>query len=167
MSWPSFAMYLVVACVGLPAAFRNPTAAALVISWLAGEIAWMVTGNNLPLSTYFAADIVVVSIIYAKTIRHCGPKEYPSMRGQLRCLVTDLTICDRWIVAIFLLGMWPAYVLSIHPYYKWFWLWGLAISQFLLAGAETAQSYVAHLRSRVPSEPPGNGLAMAGLRGYG
>jgi hypothetical protein len=161
-------MYAVVALVGFPAALRNITAAALTISWLVGEIWWMATGDNLPLSTYFMTDVAVVSVIYAKTIVRVGAKTYPSLLEQLRCLIVDLTPYDRWVVAIFLLGAWPLYVLSVHPWWKWYGLWAMVIAQFLIAGAEAIQSLRRDVKMRAASDPQGNGLALAGAyRNYG
>lgn len=154
-------MYGVVA-VGLLAGLRNPTAMALSVAWIASEIVYLDTGNNLSLSTHFMADIAVIALIYAKTILRMGPKLYPTLGRQIYCMFLDLTKCDRWIVAIYLLGAWPLYVLSLDSYYRWWGLYWLVIAQFLLASAEAAQSYVAHLRSRAAPDPPGNGLALAG-----
>lgn len=165
MSAPHLIMWVVVLAAGVSSAWRNATASALVASWAAGEAVWLVTGNNLPLSTYFMADIAVISVIYAKTIRRVGPKTYPTLGRQLYCLIVDLTPYDRWVVAIFLLGAWPMYVLALHPFYKWWGLWALTIIQFLLAGAETAFQLHREYR-RAAREPPG--LALAGaFRGYG
>lgn len=167
MSWPAILMYLTVAAIGFPAAMRNLTAAALVASWLVGEGVWMITGNNLPLSTYFMADVTVIAVIFAKMIRRVGAKSYPTLWLQFKCMILDLTVYDRWIAGFFLLGAWPLYVLAIDPYYKWWLLYLIVILQFLLAGAEAIQS----LRSEVTkaaSDPPGNGLALAGAyRGHG
>lgn len=162
MSWQAVLMYAVVAGIGFLAAFRNATAAALCVAWLVGEIIYIFTGNVLPLSFFFMADVAVVAVIYAKTIKRCGTKLYTSLGEQLRCLVTDLTAYDRWIVAIYLLGAWPLYVLDIHPFYKWHALWALAIIQFLLAGAEAALSFRHDVIERASPDPPGNGLALAG-----
>lgn len=168
-------MYSVVAGVGIPAAFRffplairNATALALVVAWLVAEVIVYKTGNSLPVGFYFKADLAVIAAIYAKTIIRCGVKSYSPIGFHLRCLVTDLTLCDRWIVAIFLLGAWPLYVLNLDPYYKWQCLLWLAIIQFLLAGAEAIQSFRHDVKVRAKSDPPGNGLALAGAyRGHG
>lgn len=161
MSWQALVMYCVVAGIGFLAAFRNVTAFALCAAWLFAEIVWIATGNSLPLSSYFMADVAVISIIYAKTIKRVGPKIYPTLRRQLYCLIVDLTPFDRWIVAIFMLGMWPAYVLSVDPWWKWHWLWGLAILQFLLAGAEAMRSFRVMEKPQAASDQ-GQGLALAG-----
>lgn len=166
MSSPHLLMWTVVAVVGIILARRNATAAALVASWLVGELTWLITGNNLPLSTYFMADVAVISVIYAKTIRRVGVKSYPTLRRQIYCLFVDLTPCDRWVVAIFLLGCWPLYVSTIHPFYQWWGLYFATLLQFILAGAEAAFVLHREYKEQAEEEPPG--LALAGaFRGYG
>ena len=166
MSTPAVIMWAVVFAVGFPSAWRNPTALALALSWLAGEVTWLLTGNNLPTSTYFMADVAVISLIYAKTIRRVGVKSYPTLRKQIYCLFLDLTVCDRWVVAIFLLGMWPLYISTIDPYYQWWALWSFAILQFLFAAAEAISLLHRETGEQAAEEP--HGLALAGAsRGYG
>lgn len=159
MTWQNIVIYAVVAGVGFPAAFRffppairNITALAMVVAWVVAELYTFRTGESLPLSFYFMADLAVIAVIYAKTIKRCGLKTYPSMMEQLRCLVTDLTKWDRGIVAIFLLGAWPLYVLNLHPYYKWQGLLWLAVLQFLLAGGEAVAMFVEERRKA--AKPP-------------
>jgi hypothetical protein len=156
-------MYFVVFAVGLPTAFRNLTALALSLAWMAGEVTWLLTGNNLPLSTYFMADVAVISLIYAKTIKRVGVKKYPTLVKQCYCFLLDLTICDRCVVAIFLLGCWPLYILAVDPYTKWWSLYWLTILQFLLAGAEASSLLHREIRERAKSEHSDNGLALAGV----
>jgi hypothetical protein len=180
VSWQAIVMYAVVAGVGIPAAFRvgvggwfgitvafrNITALVMVVAWLSVELVYQLTGDSLPLKYSFMADIAVIAAIYAKTIRRCGAKFYSSMVEQMRCLITDLTPFDRWIVAIFLLGAWPTYILNINPVHKWYALWALAILQFLFAGAEAISQLHRGTRERAANEP--HGLALAGaFRGYG
>lgn len=168
MTWPHIAMYAVVFGIGLPASARNSTAFFLAVSWILGETTWLLTGNSLPLSTYFMADVAVISLIYAKTIRRVGSKTYPTLRRQLYCLMIDLTVWDRWIVAIFLAAAWPLYVFNVDPWTKWWSLWFLVILQFLLAGAEAIQSFRHEFKERAASDPPGQGLALVGVRlGHG
>lgn len=168
MSWTSIVIYALVACVGIPAAIRNATATGLVLAWLGGELIYIATGNSLPLSSFFMMDVAVISVIYAKTIRRVGAKTYHSTRHQLRCLVLDLTVYDRWVVALYLFAAWPLYVLAIHPFYKWWALYLVVVAQFLLAGAEAIRSLRPGVSARAASDPPGNGLALAGeRRGHG
>lgn len=167
MGWPAILMYAVVA-VGLLAARYNLTAAMLCVSWITGEAIWLATGDNLPLGAYFMADVLVVTAIYAKAIYHCGPKTYPRLAAQLKCMFEELTKWDRGVVAIFLLGMWPLYILNLHPYYKWWGLYALVIIQFLLACAEAALSFLTQRKALPAPKPKGNGFArVAGMRGYG
>lgn len=153
MSWQAVVMYLVVAFVGLPAALRNVTALALLVAWLVPEILWLSTGDSLPLKLYFMADVAVIAAIYAKTTCRLGPRAYPSITSQFRGMVLDLTLQDRWIIAIFLFGAWPLYALNVHPWWKWTGLWGLVICQFLLAGAEALSVYRAARRKRSNPTP--------------
>lgn len=146
-------MYLVVGAIGVPAAFRNLTALAMVIAWLSVELVYQITGDSLPLKYSFMADIAVIAVIYAKTIKRCGAKLYSSLGEQLRCMVTDLTPWDRCIVVIFLLGAWPAYILTFDPWWQWMLLWALAIAQFLLAGGEAVASFL-ETRREAKKLPP-------------
>lgn len=159
MTWQAIVMYAVVVGLGIPAAFRNPTALAMVIAWLCVEFVYQLTGNPLPLQFSFMADVTVIAAIYAKTTNRSGAKHYSSLGEQTRCMITDLTPCDRWVLAIFLV-MWPLYVLLIDPWWKWHLLWGLAITQFLFASAEAFKSFRRDLKSR--ADPPSSGLALAG-----
>lgn len=82
----------------------------------------------------------------------------------MRCFITDLTTQDRFVAAIFLLGVWPVYVFNPDPYYRYWLLWGLTIIQFLLAGAEAALSFRHDVKVQASSDdPPSNGLALAGI----
>lgn len=145
MSWQALVMWGVVAVIGLPAATRNATALALAVAWLVPEILYQYTGNNLPLRIYFMADVAVITCVYAKAIVRSGTRTYPIISTHFRSFIFDLTIWDRWIVAIFLAGAWPLYILAIDPWWKWMILWGLCIAQFCLAGCEPL---LARLKSR-------------------
>ena len=166
MTWAELLIHAVVIGVGLPAALRNPTAFALVVSWAAGQGVWMLTGNNLPLKAYFIADLTVIAIIYAKTIIGCGPKTYDGLAHQLWCMIADLSPWDRAIVALFVFGCWPAYVLSLDEWTKWYLLFAISIGQFLLAGGEAFVSWREAKRAD-PAEPdtPSSGPGVFRLAG--
>lgn len=161
MSWQSILMFAVVAGVGIPAAFRftwppeirNVTALALVAAWLIAEVIVYRTGNSLPFGLYFKADMAVIFVIYAKAIHRCGAKLYSSLGEQMRCMATDLTWWDRFIVAIYLFGAWPLYIIAGEPWWKWQALMWLAIAQFLLAGGEALTSFIASRRKAVSDTP--------------
>lgn len=130
MSPAAQVMLAVVLLVGVPSAIRlrlkerprltllNPTAAALVISWLAAELVWLRTGDNLPMGIYFGADLFVMAIL---------------------CLKAWARRATGWDVAIMLVFpmMWLYYFdQEIGLYHKWYALYFLLLAQFLAAGAE-------------------------------
>lgn len=167
MTLPEIIITVVVAFIGLPAATRNATAFALVLMWAAGELAWMVSGNNIPLRVYFMADIAVIVTVYARSITRCGNKVYDGCATQLRCTLTDLTICDRIIVLIFVLGIWPIYVLKMDAYIKWHLLWALTVVQFLAAGLDTFLSWREAKRADPKPDTPQSGLLrLTGVEAY-
>jgi hypothetical protein len=131
MSTPHLIMWAVVAFVGFPAAVRNSTALGLVCAWLAGEITWLISGNNLPLPVYVIADCMVVGLMYGKALRAAEP-----WRTKVFRLYHDLTPWDRAIAGIYIFAVWPIYASDLHPYYVWWSLWWLTIAQFLLAGGD-------------------------------
>lgn len=169
MTWQQVVMWAVVLFIGLPASWRNITAAALVVSWALAQGTWLITDDNLPIDFYFMADIAVIAIIYGKAISRFGPKVYESGWHQARCLITDLTIWDRAIVGLFVLCMWPAYVLEFDAYAKWHWLWLATILQFVFAGAETFFSWRrTRLAKAESSASPGSlRLSLRGNAGNG
>lgn len=140
MSWPELVILGVVLLVGVPAAFRNPTAAALVASWAFGEAVWLITGDNLPLKAYVIADITVLAVIICKPCLFRGP--YRDWLHQLRCIFDERTIWDQIIVASFPI-MWGLYIAAVGDKFKWYALWALAIVQLLASGGEALQSWLA------------------------
>lgn len=155
-------MYLVIALVGLPAAFRNPTAFALVVAWLVPEILYRFTEDNLPLKIYFIADITIIGVICTKATIKEGCRTYPTIKLQLKCAWEAITSWDCWIAASYIFMVWPVYVSYLHPYYKWWVLWTLVVLQILLAGGEALTHTLGERKRRVMSHPPGgHGLLYA------
>jgi hypothetical protein len=162
VSWPHILIYVVVIGIGLPSAVRNPVAAALVGNWAIGEFSWMVSGDSLPLTIYFMADIAVIAVICMKATWREGCRTYPSFREQIRCFGRALTLWDRWLLASYILAAWPIYALTISQWLKWWCLYWLVIAQFLMAGGEAIQSMLGSRKGRVmPNRPPG-GFAFVG-----
>lgn len=155
-------MYAVVAGIGFPAAFRNPTSAALVLAWLVPEILYQFTGDSLPLRLYFCADIFVLAAILAKATVREGCRTYPTLRQQTHCAWKAITPWDRLIAGGFILAAWPLYVAQIDPLPKWYALWAIIILQFLVAAGDAAFS-LGERKRRVMSDTPGGppGLAFA------
>lgn len=163
MSLPEIIIWLVVAAVGIPSAWRNPTAAALVLAWLFGQVYFVIAGRNIPVELYAFPDIFVLAVIFAKR-EWCNQQPYRSTWHQLQCVLFERSPADRAIMLIFL-GMWCVYIAGLHPYYEWMLLWALAIAQFLLAGAE---SFFLFRRTRAVSKPPqGDGFQFAWAGGDG
>jgi hypothetical protein len=141
----------------------------LVLNWTLGQAAWLLTGDNLPLKIYFAADVAVVAVICAKAARKEGSRTYSDLADQLTSFSRSLTVWDRWIAASYIFAVWPLYVLEIDARTKWFLLWGILIAQFILAAGEAAQSMLGATKKRfTPGRPPGgSGLAFARVGGSG
>lgn len=170
MTWDVLLIHIIVLGVGIPAAFRNPTAFALATSWAVGQAVWWYTGNNLPLKAYFIADLTVIAIIYAKAIIGVGPRKYRNLAHQLWCMVTELTLFDRVIVALFVLGCWPLYVLTLDAWLQWWALYWITVAQFLLAGAESIYSWREAKRASpavLDNHSSGGSLRLAGNWRYG
>lgn len=140
MTWPELVILGVVLLVGVPASFRNPTAAALVASWAFGQGVWLATGDNLPLRAYVMTDIAVLVVVACKPLKFRGP--YTSIRRQFRGVFIERSAWDRIVIAIFPV-MWALYVLTVGDKFKWYALWALAIIQILAAGGEALQSWLA------------------------
>src|SRR5687767_2352409 len=115
MTAPEIIFACVVVLVGLPSAWRNVTAAALVASWAAGQAVWLFSGDSLPLRFYMMADLAVLAVIF------CKPTPYSPYRGfghQLCLMWLERSLWDRVVITIFGL-MWLTYSLPISDYYRW------------------------------------------------
>lgn len=129
MSLPHIIMWAVVLVVGVPSAWWNPTAGALVLCWVVSEGIFALTGNNLAVAYYIYPDMLVLAVIFAKASRRCVPE------APLGDILYDAWCTDRIVLLIFPF-MWVSYVAALHPYYTWWALYYLAIAQFLAAGWE-------------------------------
>lgn len=146
-------MYCVVAGIGFPAAFRlrNMTALALIVAWLTGEIVSAKTGNPLPIVTYAVTDPLVIAAICTKATIREGCSTYPTLREQMRCMWAAITVCDRFVIGLYVFAAWPVYLFylgGIHPYYTWMMLWYVSIAQFMSAGLEVLSSWRKSMRDR-------------------
>lgn len=139
MSAHALILWSVVFCIGVPSAWRNPTAAALVLAKIAGWAWHRITGDSLPVSFYVAPDIFVVSVIYAKS-RYRPCDRYLNTWHQLKCLVLERSPADRAVLGIFAIS-WALYVAPLHPYHVWWMLWAGVILQFLFASAESLEAF--------------------------
>lgn len=139
MSVYGLIMWATVLLIGVPSAWRNPTAAALVGAWIFTKVVYLVTGNGLALEYFVFPDIFVLSIIFAKPeYRPCD--WYLSTWHQLKCLLLERSPADRVVMLIYPVE-WVLYVGDFAPRFTWFALWGLSLVQFLAAGAESLQMF--------------------------
>lgn len=138
---PAILMWCIVALVGVPAAWRNPTAAALVLAKIAGWFHYKLTNDNLPISFYLFPDIFVIAVIFARPARQ-------QARNRVMGIVLDRSPADRAVLLIFA-AMWCVYVAPLDPYYAWWALYYGVIAQFLFAGVESLVTF-----RRAVIEPP-------------
>lgn len=161
MSLPELIMFGIVLAVGFPSAWRNLTAAALVGAYLVSQGLWAL-GVVLDYSEMFMIDIAVIALIACKTVRACRELEYRSPWHQARCLFTDNSLADRLILASFPLGVWPAYLLNVSDFARWWMLWTIALAQLLAAGAEAYSEWrPAKAPVSVPDTPSSGSLRAA------
>lgn len=124
MSFAALFMWAVVAAVGVPSAWKNPTAVALVIAQIAAGWWGYYKDDNLPLEIYPFLDVFVLAVIASKC-----PRSF-----------LDCSPADR-AVALMYVMMWPLYVAPIDEYYIWWPLWGGTILQFLFASSESLEVF--------------------------
>lgn len=163
MSWPEILMWAVVLCIGLPSVARNITSLGLVISWAAGQMTWMLTGDNLPIAVYVAMDAFVITIIYIKAAAYdCYP--YSSLVDQLCAFWLEKSWWDRIVLAIFPV-MWALYAAPISDFHRWWALWMLVIVQFLVSGSEALENHrsrrAANADGMDSPDNPSSGVAFA------
>lgn len=147
MSRSELLYWLAVLCVGLPSAFtligrlRNVTALALSASWIASEAVYYLTGEGMAFRTMFIADLTVIAVIYCKAEwREWQP--YRSLRDQFAALWYERSPWDRTVIAIFPVA-WIFYLRPLDPFYEYWTLWSLALTQLLLAGWEALNPWLA------------------------
>lgn len=164
MSLPHLIMWAVVLAVGLPSMLRNPTAGALVASWIVSELLWL-SGYGLPVNFYIFPDLFVLAVIFAKPEAYaCHP--YSSAWDQLRCIILERSVPDRIVMLIFPV-MWAIYVSKLPPFYVYWMLWPLAIVQYLAAGWEGLASFFREPSAVTPDRPSGDEELRKLVWGYG
>lgn len=144
-------MWGVVFAIGIPCAWRNPTAAALVIAKIAGWGYYQITADNLPVEFYLFPDIFVLAVIMAKQ-EHCNRQPYRNGLDRLKCILLERSPADRAVMLAFM-ACWLLYAAPIHDYYRWWSLWGLTVLQFLFAGAESLEIFWRRRAARVVPTP--------------
>jgi len=123
-------MLLAAVVAGLSSAWKNPTAAALVLAYIASQF------FELPPKLYILPDILTLAMIFSKPRYHpCDPYYTLSTWQQLKCIWTERSPADRLIITSMPLA-WYFYapVLTYHQYWA---LWWIAIFQFAVVSIES------------------------------
>ena len=155
----------VVAAVGLPSAWRNPTAAALCLAFIFAKILYLTTGDGLATAFYLFPDIAVIGVIFCKPDYH----RYPLCGGdwhQLRCMWLERSPADRCVLAIFPC-LWLAYVAPIEPYLQWHVLWAGTVLQFLFASTESLEALFKRRGADAANSLPRKGDLLVAYRNRG
>lgn len=149
MSLPHLLMWTIVLAVGVPSAWKNPTAGALVLCWVVSEGIYALTGNGLATEYFLYPDFFVIAVIMMKP-EACNLRPYRGPWHQLKCMLLERSVPDRIVMLLFPLA-WYFYAATIHPYYQYWALFYIAIAQYLVAGWE---GFSKLRRTRAVSETP-------------
>lgn len=151
-------LWLTVLLIGVPSAWRNPTAAALVGAWIVTKVIYLVTGNALATEFYVYPDIVVITIIFCKPeYQPCD--DYLSTWHQLKCLLIERTPADRVVLLIFPVE-WAIYISTLPAVPVWWLLWVGSIIQFLAAGWESLSDFIRRRNADAANSPPHEGQLL-------
>jgi hypothetical protein len=155
MSLPHIIMWAIVLVVGVPSAWRNPTAGALVLCWVVSEGVYSLTGNGLATEFFLFPDFVVIAVIAMKP-EVCNFRPYISAWHQAKCLLLERSVPDRIVLLLFPVA-WYFYAADIAPYYQWWALWWISVVQYLVAGFEGfSKIYRSRVTSGTPDYPSGD-----------
>ncbi len=137
--------FAVVLLVGMPSAFRvwirgglrvsilNATALGLIASFLIVQATWW-TVHAAPLELFILCDFIVITVIFLKG----PPIERVPATGLLnlaRACWVELSRSDKIIAASFV-PCWASYAVIMGDTPRYWILWTIGLSQFILAGAE-------------------------------
>jgi len=157
MSTSHLILWLVVFAVAFPASFRNPTAGALAACYVLVEFLTRI-GHPLPVQYFILPDIAVLAVIVAKPERYpCG--QYRGMIHQLRCLLTERSWADRFIICSYPF-VWLTYGADVSEVARYWALWGWAIAQYLAAGSEALFDQVHRRNADAANSPPPRGSLL-------
>ena len=168
MTTPEIIFAAVVFLVGIPSAFRNLTAAALVVAYVAVQGVYEWTGQALLIRELVCIDLGVIAAVYCKQPAYdCFP--YRSFSHQLACLWLERSWADRIILSLFP-AAWYFYGVA-DPSLQWWGLYAVSLAQFAAAGWEALNSFLSSReanadQSDAPESPPGAEFAGAGIGIY-
>jgi hypothetical protein len=167
MSLPHALMWAIVLVVGVPSAWRNPTAGALVLCWVFSEGLWALTGNGLAVAYYAYPDAFVIAVIFAKP-EWCNLGWDRGWLLELKCILLERSPCDRIILLSYPV-VWTLYVVGIAPYYQWWSLYWIAVAQFVVAAWEPLSKLLRSRAEAADRQPdyPGDLLVAYPAGGWG
>ncbi len=139
MSIYGLIMWCVMLLIGVPSAWRNPTAAALVGAWVFSKALFLATGDGLAVNFYVFPDIAALAIILAKP-EYCFRGYDRSWWMEFKCILLERSPSDRAVMLLFPV-LWWGYVADISEYSRYFVLWGASILQVLFASAESLETF--------------------------
>ena len=146
MTAPQIIFAAIVFLVGIPAAFHNRTAGALVAAYLAVQAIWLWTGAELPALLLFWIDLACVAAICTRRpVRACYQEGALDLAACL--LWKERTWCDRVVLACFP-AVWWFYVFDGAPWWPLYWL---SLAQLIVASGEGLRTYSTR---RGPSAAP-------------
>lgn len=147
-----------IACIGIPAAWFNLTAAGMVISYIVSQLVWRVTGDPISVPSMLLCDYLVIVLAIAKPDAHkCY---YTSLASQMYALWGERTNADKIILSIFPLA-WFCYAVEFNAFYRWWALWWMAMLQLLVAGWEGYSVWQQRPREKDHSSPDIASLRLA------
>lgn len=155
-----------VVLIGLPAALRNWTAAALVLAYVFMQGSYYGLGLVYPPIVSFLTDLTVIAMIYVKPpARDLWP--YENRRQQLAALWLERSFWDRLIITLFPVG-WIFYAFATAPWWALYWI---SLAQLIPAGMEAFETHSTRTAKRASApDPPSSGFLFATgreFRGYG
>jgi len=164
---PQILFAAVVFLIGIPAATRNLTAAALVLAYFVVETLYRIGGRVLEPHELACIDLAVMALIYCKTDiphRRCrdAAGRYRDSWGQLCAFWFERSAWDRAVLALFPVA-WAFY--AADPWTQWWGMYFVALAQILAAGAETFENMraerAANALGRQAPDPPSSGVEFA------
>ena len=153
MSLAQLTLLAVVLTVGVPSAWKNPTAGALVLCWVFSETLYLLTGDGMAVQFYAYPDVLVIAVIFAK--REWCNLDSNGWLTELKCVLLERSPCDRLILLSYPV-VWWLYVAPIAHYYQYWALWTISIAQFFAAGFEAFQKVMRARSAREKIDPPDN-----------
>ncbi len=158
-------LLLAVAVLSIPAALRNFTALALIVSYTVYQGGWLLTHSAFDPLLCIVIDATVIGAMLCKDPAHdCLP--YRDWRHQFRSVWLERSFWDRIVIAAFPL-MWLSYF-ALPGYLQWHSLYWLTMAQFVAANGEALHFYLRNRSAKSgETRPDFTGMRFIALGGGG